>query len=163
MSVLVQCHLTPLPQREVRVPDPLLLGITGNPAAVYRILIEGYEFHLEEDRGIRLGRLAGGVEKREPTGDELAVNKVLSGELSRADELGAEKVIILNLELELADGMRYWDNEVLVPVRVLGVLNDTRPRESGLWHDDGYVGVAGDDLGMTMTIPLPLPIGINRL
>lgn len=67
-----------------------------------------------------------------------------------ADELGSKGVVVLDLELEVEDGVGHGNVEVLIPLRVLGVRDDTRTRHGGLWDNHSDVRVAGDDSAVVL-------------
>ena len=98
MRVLVKPHGAPFPHRKVRVPHATVLRIGGDAAPVKQVVLNRREPHLDAKRGVRLRRLAGGSEYREPVGDFLARGDPLRRNLHAPHGLGAEDVVVLDAE-----------------------------------------------------------------
>lgn len=94
------------PQGKIRVPHSLLLRIAGNALAVQRIFVTGGELKLELYRCTRLRWTTGRGNDVVPSRDELAGRDGVSRDCGGADDLGAEDVVIFDLNLEVGKGMR---------------------------------------------------------
>ncbi|GMN28871.1 hypothetical protein TIFTF001_002205 [Ficus carica] len=154
MGVLVQPDGVSFPQWKISVPHAFLLRIAGDSVPVERILLARSEVHLQPERRIRLRRFPGGIQDREPAADGLPVSEVCGGDSDGSDQIGAKEVVVLDVKLEVDDGVSQRDVEPLVPVRVLGVLDDSRARHGRLRDGDGDVRVAGDDPGAVVDLPV---------
>lgn len=152
VRVLVKPHLAPLSHGEVSPFHAFPIRISGDPAPVGLDLMERSEFHVDVESGFLLRRFPRRAEDGEPAGDALPRGDLVYGDLRGADDLRAEDVVVLDLELEVGERVRNGDVEVLVPERILRVLQDARAGESRLRDDDGYVGIAGDDLAVSADV-----------
>lgn len=140
VGVLVESDGAALPEGEVGAPDA-----AGDASAEVRVFVARSELHLEVEGGVGLGGLAGGANDGEPAGDVLPGGQARCRNGDTADELGSEDVVVLDLELDVDDGVGEGDVEVVVPLRVLGVGDDVGAGDGGLRDDDCDVRVAGDD------------------
>lgn len=106
---------------------------------------DGGEVEGEEESGFRSQGFSVGAEDGEPAavdgGEEGG-----GGDGDGADELGAEGVVVLDVEEEVRGGVGEGDEEALVPEGVLRVGDDAGAGDGGAGDRDGHVGVAGDDL-----------------
>lgn len=146
VRVLVQRHLTAVAEREVGVLDALALGVAGDAAPVSRVLGDGLEPEAEAQRGVGLVRLTVGADDGVPVLDLLAAGDDVGWDGDGADELRAEGVVVLDLELERCGAVRERHGEALLPDGVLVVGNDGGARHHGAGDGERDVGVAGDDL-----------------
>lgn len=146
MGILVERHQTSLSYREVGISHAELLGVASDAMVVDGVTADGLVLEGDEKGGLRLGGLAGGVEDGEPFADELAGGDAGSGNGDGADELGAEDVVVLDVENDEGGAVGEGDLEVLVPLGVLGAGDDAGAGNGGAGEGDGDVGVAGDDL-----------------
>lgn len=154
MGVLVQPDGVSFPQWKISVPHAFLLRIAGDSMPVERILLARSEVHLQQERRIRLRRFPEGIQDREPAADGLPDSEVCGGDSDDSDQIGAKEVVVLDVELEVDDGVSQRDVEPLIPGRVLGVLDDSRARHGRLRDVDGDVRVAGDDSGVVVDLPV---------
>lgn len=154
MSVLVQPDGVSFPQWKIRVPHAFLLRIAGDSVPVEGILLARSEVHLQPERRIRLRLFPVGIPDREPAADGLPGSKVSGGDSDGSDQIGAKEVVVLDVKLEVDDGVSQRDVEPLVPERVLGVLDDSRARHGRLRDHNGDVRVAGDDPGAVVDLPV---------
>lgn len=120
--------------------------------AVYRVLVDGGEFERDEEGTVGLGGPASaGVED----GDPLAVDRGRGkegrgGDGGGAYELGAEGVVVLDVEEEVRGGVGEGDGEVLLPLGTQRVGDDAGAGDGGGGDGDGDVGVAGDRVVMVV-------------
>lgn len=142
VSVLVQLHRAPAALREVAVGD------AAGELAVDGVVVDGGEFEGEEEGAVGLRGLAAAVggEDWDPLVVDWGGDKVGDRDGGGADELGAENVVVLDVEEEVGGEVGEGDGESLVPMGVLGVGDDAGAGDSGGGDGDGDVGVAGDDL-----------------
>lgn len=136
------------------MPHAFLLRIAGDSVPVERILLARRELHLQPERRFRLWRLPVGIQDRVPAADNLAGGDLSGRDSGGSDHIGAEDVVVLDVELEVDDGVSQGDVEPLVPVRVLGVLDHARAGDGGLRDVDGDVRVAGDDPRVVVDLPV---------
>lgn len=165
MRVLVQRHAAAMAEREVGVLDALLLGVARDAVLVHRVGVERSEPETEVERGAGLVRPATGADDGEPLVDLLLARggDSVGGDGSRADELRAEGVVVLDLELEHGGPVRERHEELLPPARLLAVGNHCRARHHRAGHGQRHVRVAGDDLPVVAAVrPFPAP-GAGRL
>lgn len=125
-----------------------MLRIPRYSVRVQRIIHTGNEFQANMKFGAGFRRLTGGGNDGEPAGDEVAGGEPSGRDLDGSDDLGAEEIVVFDVEVEVEGGVGDGDVEVLVPVRVLGVGEDARAGEGGLGDGDGDVRVAGDDFAV---------------
>lgn len=133
VRILVQRHLPARPLREVYPIHPQFSWDC----------VHGKELHLQEEGRIGLGLLAG---DGEPALDGVTGDEVGGGDGYGANELGAEKVVVLDVEVDVGGGVGEGDEELLVPLRVLVVGDDDGSGDGGAGEGYGDVGVAGDAL-----------------
>lgn len=102
------------------------LGVDG-------VLGDGGEFEREEEGAVGLGGLVGGgIEDGDPLVVERGGGKEGGGgDGGDADELGAEGVVVLDVEEEVGGGVGEGDGEVLLPLGVLGVGDDAGAGDGG--------------------------------
>lgn len=146
VRVLVQRDLAAVAEREVGVPDALMVRVAGDAVAVVRVVGDGVELKPEAQRGVGLVRLAVGAYDGEPILDLFARRDGGGGDGGGADDLRAELVVVLDVELELGGAVRERHGEALIPDGVLGVGDDGGARHDGAGDGQRDVGVAGDDL-----------------
>ncbi|KAL1059624.1 hypothetical protein V6Z11_1Z022500 [Gossypium hirsutum] len=72
-----------------------------------------------------------------------------------ADCVSAEEVVVFDVNIELSDRMSQRDNEMLVPLGILGVFQDACASHGGLGEANGDVGIAGDDLTVAADFGVP--------
>jgi len=150
VSVLIESDGAALPEGEIGAPDAAVFGVSGDAPAEVRVSVAGSELHIEVEGGVGLGGLAGGANDGKPARDVLARGHASRRNRDGADELGSECVIVLDLELEVDDGVSQRNVEMVVPPRVLGVGDDMGAGDGGLRDDDGDVRVAGDDAAVVL-------------
>lgn len=146
VRVLVQRDLAAVAEREVGVLDAPVVRVAGDAVAVGRVVGDGLELEAEAQRGVGFVRLAVGADDGEPVLDLVARHDAVGGDGDGADDLRAEGVVILDLELELGGAVRERHGEALPPDGVLGVGDDGGARHDGAGDGQRDVGVAGDDL-----------------
>ena len=158
VRVLVERDFPAVAEREVGVLDALLVGVAGDAAAVDRVGGEGAEAVADEERGAGLVGLAAGADDGDPLlelvggGDD-----PVGGDGGGADELRAEGVVVLDLELEDGGAVRERHEELLVPARLLAVGDDGGARDDGAGDGERDVGVAGDDPAVVVAAAAGLP------
>lgn len=127
------------------MPHSVMLRIAGNAVLVHRVLIARRELQLDPKSGVGFGRFPGRPKNRYPVGNRLTGGDFLGGDLSGAYQLCPEEVVVFDLELEVKHAVCQWDDEVFIPLRVLGVLNNMRTGDGGLRDANGDVRIAGDN------------------
>lgn len=121
VRVLVERDFSAVAEREVGVLDALLVGVPGDAAPVHRVGGEGAEAVADEERGAGLVGLAAGAEDGDPLLDLVGGGEdPFGGDGGGADELRAEGVVVLDLELEDGGAVRERHEELLVPARQIG-------------------------------------------
>lgn len=141
VGVLVEGDAATSAEREVGVGDG------AGAAPVEGVVVDGPVLDGEAELRRRPHRVAAAVAvDGEPALGGGAGEDPVDGEGGDADELRAEDVVVLDVELEPGDGVGDLDAEALLPPGVLGVGDDPRLRDGGAGEADGDVGVAGDDL-----------------
>lgn len=152
VRVLVERDLAAVAEREVGVLDAPLLGVAGDALAVHGVGGERAEAEAEVERGAGLVGLAVGPDDGEPSLDLLVHrgDDLVGGDDRRADELRAEGVVVLDLELEHGGAVRERHAELLPPARLLAVGYDGGARDDGAGDGERDVGVAGDDLAVVL-------------
>lgn len=128
------------------MPNAGLLWVAGDSLLIQGVILAGREFHIEVDRRVRLRRLPRGANEREPSGDMLPRGDPRGRDFGSADCVSAEEVVVFDVNIELSDRMSQRDNEMLVPLGILGVFQDACASHGGLGEANGDVGIAGDDL-----------------
>lgn len=131
MCVLVERHQAPLPDGEVGIAHPALVGIPGDPMPVLHALLHGRVLEGHAEGGIGLRRPPTGRDHREPFVDHLAGGDAGNGNGDGADELGAEDVVVLDVENEGRGAVGDGDLEALVPDGVLGVVDNAGAGDGG--------------------------------
>lgn len=157
VGVLVQRDAAAVAEREVGVLDPLVVGVAGDAAAVERVVGRGVEAEAEAERRVGLVRPAVVADDGEPVLHLLARGDPVGGDGDGADELRAERVVVLDVELERGGVVGEGHGEALVPDGVLVVGDDAGARHHGAGDGERDVGVAGDDL------PAVVAAGVARL
>lgn len=157
VGVLVQRDAAAVAEREVGVLDPLVVGGAGDAAAVERVVGGGVEAEAEAERRVGLVRPAVVADDGEPVVHLLARGDPVGGDGDGADELRAERVVVLDVELERGGVVGEGHGEALVPDGVLVVGDDAGARHHGAGDGERDVGVAGDDL------PAVVAAGVARL
>lgn len=152
VRVLVQRELAAVAEREVGVLDAPVVGVAGDAVAVGRVVGDGLELEAEAQRGVGLVRLAVGAYDGEPVLDLVARDNAVGGDGDGADELRAEGVVVLDLELEVGGAVRERHGEALLPDGVLGVGDDGGARHDGAGHGQRDVGIAGDDVPVVVVV-----------
>jgi hypothetical protein len=76
----------------------------------------------------------------EPAAGERAGGDLADGHGGDVDELRAEDVVVLDVELDAGGGVRDLDAEVLLPPEVLRVWDHAGLRDGGAGEADGHVG-----------------------
>ena len=140
------------------MPHASVFWIRRNAMLVRRIFLERREFHLDPDFRLMLLK---GADQIERAGDEFAGLDLLSRDFDGADELGAEDIVIFNLEFQVIYRMCQWYIELLVPLRVRGVLNDASACHGGLGDRNGDVWITGDDLAVVVTTSVGFGGGVT--
>lgn len=141
VGVLVEGDAATSAEREVGVGDG------AGAAPVEGVVVDGPVLDGEAELRRRPHGVAAAVAvDGEPALGGGAGEDPVDGEGGDADELRAEDVVVLDVELEPGDGVGDLDAEALLPPGVLGVGDDPRLRDGGAGEADGDVGVAGDDL-----------------
>lgn len=112
---------------------------------------------------VRLRRLPSGINNREPIFNNLAGGDSGSSDPNGADDLGAESIIVLSLELDETREVSERNREMLVPPWILSVGDDASASNGGAGDGDLNVGVTGDDLVvMVLLLLLGVEDGTSR-
>lgn len=158
VRVLVERDFSAVAEREVGVLDALLVRVAGDAAPVHRVGGERPEPVADAERGAGLVGLAAGSDDGDPLLDLLGRgDDPVGGDGGGADELRAEGVVVLDLELEHGGAVRERHGELLVPVRLLAVGDDGGARDDGAGDGERDVGVAGDDPAVVVAAAAGLP------
>lgn len=105
---------------------------------------------------VRLRWPPSGTNNLEPILDNLAGGDLSSRDPDSADNLGAESIVVLGLELDETREVSQRNREMLVPPGILGVGDDTSAGDGGAGDGDLDVGVTGDDLAVVVVLLLLL-------
>lgn len=154
VSVLVERHGPSLPNREITISGAKPVRISRDAVLVQRAVLAFGESHFQFDCGVGLRWLPKRADYREPLTDGLAGDDSPSRDRCDPDQVGAEHVVVLDVEVDERDRVRQRDPEMLVPHGVLAVGDDARASHRGPAETDGDVRVAGNDLPVMRTRPL---------
>ncbi|PON39093.1 LOW QUALITY PROTEIN: hypothetical protein PanWU01x14_307310 [Parasponia andersonii] len=163
MSVLIQRHRPAFPDREVAVLDPVTVRIGRDAISVQGIVLASREPHLDSNGRVRLRRLPERANHGEPVADRFARRDSPGRDRRDPDQIGAEHVVVLDVELDVGDRVGQGDPEVLVPLRARRVGDDARAGHSCPGEADGDVRVAGDYVAMSLVLAVARERGMAGL
>lgn len=149
VSVLIQRHVTSSPLRKITIFHSETVRYS---VPIQRIVLGFCEPHFQFNRGVRFWRLAQRPDYREPIADRFAREDSLRRDGRDADQIRAEHVVVLDVELDLGDGVGERNLEMLIPFRALGVGNHARASDGSSSKADRDVRVAGDDFPVSLVV-----------